>query len=624
MARQRPKQLEPNRIGSSKLGFDGEEDGWVFVKKQRVIIVLPSLPLPEPFTVEKPPPDTSHPQAAELRDSVVAADNQEAVRVVGPSLPLVLQKPETCQSLVELRDVIAADIHKSTPAYTTVSSSLPRPQDFIWQKRVTSQSQAELNTTLHSVVPSLPLPEPFVLQKPSSSQLQAELRDGIADVQKATPVHTVVPYVSVPEHHTLQKPETSQTRAEFRADKHGASLVHTTVVPSLPVTEHITLQKPATSKSQAEFRARKATHVQTVMPSLPGTEHITLQKNPATSHSQADLRARKATLVHSVVPSLPVTERITFQNSATLQSQADLRAAETRKTTLAHNVVPFGPVNERTITLQKPDTSQSKAEETRSATLASTVRPLLSVTEHRSSQKPVTSQSQAELRAKETLKATRVQAVAPSLPVLEHCTLQKPATSQSQASLRAKEMSKDTLVQAVMPSLPVLDYCTLQKPARDFAPDAQETADFQAVDKPERVMDRRKAPPPSGPRRSLLDPHRRRLATQRTRGAGHNKPVRFPRVMCSSVAMDNEKLRVVNLEKKVERAGGLNEWVGSIGLGREFERMLRGQRMSKFQMANLTMEKLKQMGALAVGPRRKLIHAIRCVYHPHCLRAPFH
>ncbi|KAJ4910800.1 Uncharacterized protein Rs2_05421 [Raphanus sativus] len=49
---------------------------WVFVKKQRVIIVMPSLPLPEPsFTLEKPPPATTHPQA-ELRDSVVAADNK--------------------------------------------------------------------------------------------------------------------------------------------------------------------------------------------------------------------------------------------------------------------------------------------------------------------------------------------------------------------------------------------------------------------------------------------------------------------------------------------------------------------------------------------------------------------
>ncbi|XP_033147404.1 uncharacterized protein LOC103870303 isoform X3 [Brassica rapa] len=595
MARQRPKQLEPNKIGSSKVGFDGgeEEEGWVFVKKQRVIIVLPSLPLPEPFSVEKPPGTSSQSQA-ERRDSVDVADTREAARVVVvPSLSLpeefVLKKPETCQSLVELRDIIAADIHETT--------------------------------RLHAVVvPSLPLPEPFVLQKPpATSQLQAELRDGVVNMEKATPLHTMVPYVH------LQKPETSQTQAEFRADKHEASLVHT-VVSSLPVTEHTTLQKPATSKSQAELRARKAALAHSAVSSLPVTEHITLQ-------SQAEIRAeemRKATLVHTVVPSLPITEHITLQKPVTSQSQAEFRAKETRKATLLSTVGPKLPVTEHR-TLQKPVTSQSQAElrakETFKATGVQAVAPSLPVLDYCTLQKAATSHSQDELRAK-TRKATLVHAVEPYLPVTGHLTLQKPATSQSQAELRAKETLKaPKATQAVVPSLPVLDYCTLQNPARDFVSDAQETADFQAVDKPERVMDRsyttRKAP---GPRRSSQDCRMdsdRRMANQRSRRTGHNKPIRFPRVMCSSVVMDNEKLRVVNLEKKVEKAGGLNEWVGSIGLGREFERMLRGQRMSKFQMANLTMEKLKQMGALAVGPRRKLIHAIRCVYHPHCLRASF-
>ncbi|XP_033147403.1 uncharacterized protein LOC103870303 isoform X2 [Brassica rapa] len=601
MARQRPKQLEPNKIGSSKVGFDGgeEEEGWVFVKKQRVIIVLPSLPLPEPFSVEKPPGTSSQSQA-ERRDSVDVADTREAARVVVvPSLSLpeefVLKKPETCQSLVELRDIIAADIHETT--------------------------------RLHAVVvPSLPLPEPFVLQKPpATSQLQAELRDGVVNMEKATPLHTMVPYVH------LQKPETSQTQAEFRADKHEASLVHT-VVSSLPVTEHTTLQKPATSKSQAELRAeemRKATLVHTVVPSLPITEHITLQK-PVTSQSQAKIIVDKATLAHTVMPSRSVTEHITLQKPAASQSQAEFRAKETRKATLLSTVGPKLPVTEHR-TLQKPVTSQSQAElrakETFKATGVQAVAPSLPVLDYCTLQKAATSHSQDELRAK-TRKATLVHAVEPYLPVTGHLTLQKPATSQSQAELRAKETLKaPKATQAVVPSLPVLDYCTLQNPARDFVSDAQETADFQAVDKPERVMDRsyttRKAP---GPRRSSQDCRMdsdRRMANQRSRRTGHNKPIRFPRVMCSSVVMDNEKLRVVNLEKKVEKAGGLNEWVGSIGLGREFERMLRGQRMSKFQMANLTMEKLKQMGALAVGPRRKLIHAIRCVYHPHCLRASF-
>ncbi|VVA97283.1 unnamed protein product [Arabis nemorensis] len=468
MAKLRPKQLEPSKTGPSKVGFDGEEDGWVLVKKQRVFIVLPSLPLPEQFTMEKPATSQSQ---AEFREAIADVQETTLVQTVVPSLTppeqFMLQKPETSQSQAALRDVIV-DMHETTP--------------------------------VHTVVPSLPLPEHFVLQKPSHSL--AELRDGILDTHKNTSVHTVV--------------------------------------PSLPITEQYTLQKPAASQSQAELRdgahTQKTTPVQTMAPSLPVTEHHNLKK-PVTLQSQAELRdgmahTKKTTPVHTMVPSLPVTEHYNLQKPATLQSQAELRA-DKLETSLVHTMVP-------------------------------------------------------------------------SLPVPERCTLQKPTTSQS----RAKQ--------------------------RDFVADAHETThfhiaepeacpDFTSVDKPEMVMDHnlttRKAP---AARRSLQDCRMnpdRRPEIQRRR-TGH-KPIRFPRVLCSSVVMDNEKLRVLNLERKVEKAGGLNKWVGSIGLGTEFEKMLRGQRMSKFQVANLTMEKLKHMGALAVGPRRKLIHAIRCVYHPHCLRASF-
>uniref|UniRef100_A0A1J3GAQ3 SAM domain-containing protein n=1 Tax=Noccaea caerulescens TaxID=107243 RepID=A0A1J3GAQ3_NOCCA len=280
------------------------------------------------------------------------------------------------------------------------------------------------------------------------------------------------------------------------------------------------------------------------------------------------------------------------------------------------------------------------------------VLPSLPLPEHFTPEKPETSQSQAELRdgiADMQAEATPVHhTVVPPLLIPEQFILQKPETSLSQAELgnTIADMHETTLVHTVVPSLPVTEHGILEKPAasrsqsvlRDLVPDAHEAThvypvepescpDFTAVDKPEMVRTRnlttRKAPAPA-PRRSHQDfrmhPNRR-VENQRSRTG--RKPIRFPRVMCSSVVMDNEKLRVVNLEKKVEKAGGLNEWVGSIGLGREFERMLRGQRMNKFQVANLTMEKLKHMGALAVGPRRKLIHAIHCVYHPHCLRASF-
>ncbi|XP_023641672.1 uncharacterized protein LOC17892655 isoform X1 [Capsella rubella] len=501
MAKLRPRQLEPSKSVPFKLGFDGEEDGWLFVKKQRIIIVLPSLPTPEDFTLEKPAITSQ--LEAELSDGLADVQESTCVQTVAPSLPLpdhfIFHKPETSLPQAELRDVIA-DTHESTP--------------------------------VHSLVPTIPLPEQFILQKPEASQSQVELRDSVAQTHEITPIHTVVPSLPVTDHFTLQKPANSLSQVDKEdviVDTHRTTTPLHAVMSSLPLPEHIVLQKPATSQSQAE--TFKTSLVHTMLPSLPVMDHCTLQK-PATSKTQAELKPKtcKVTPVHTMMPSLPVPELYTLQQPATSQLQSELRA-EVHKATLVHTVVP-------------------------------------------------------------------------SLPVIKHCTLQTPAASQPQTELRylVTDTHETTNAHAVEP---------------------EACPDFTPVDKPEKVMGRnlttRKAP---APRRSLQDSRMnpdRRMEIHRSR-AGH-KPIRFPRVMCSSVVMDNEKLRVLNLEKKVEKAGGMNAWVGSIGLGREFERMLKGQRMNKFQMANLTMEKLKQMGALAVGPRRKLIHAIRCVYHPHCLRA---
>ncbi|GKV41833.1 hypothetical protein SLEP1_g49316 [Rubroshorea leprosula] len=74
----------------------------------------------------------------------------------------------------------------------------------------------------------------------------------------------------------------------------------------------------------------------------------------------------------------------------------------------------------------------------------------------------------------------------------------------------------------------------------------------------------------------------------------------------------NWKLRVSNLERKLQQVGGLSRWLTSLGLG-QFVRIFQAQNVNKFQLVNLTMKKLKEMGADAVGPRRKLIHAIDCV-----------
>ncbi|CAI9097518.1 OLC1v1033965C1 [Oldenlandia corymbosa var. corymbosa] len=79
----------------------------------------------------------------------------------------------------------------------------------------------------------------------------------------------------------------------------------------------------------------------------------------------------------------------------------------------------------------------------------------------------------------------------------------------------------------------------------------------------------------------------------------------------------NARMRASNIERKLQRAGGLNNWLISIGLQR-FVKLFQQRNVNKFQLANLTMKKLKDMGAQAVGPRRKLMHAIDCLCQPYC------
>ncbi|XVE75811.1 hypothetical protein DITRI_Ditri12bG0122200 [Diplodiscus trichospermus] len=85
-----------------------------------------------------------------------------------------------------------------------------------------------------------------------------------------------------------------------------------------------------------------------------------------------------------------------------------------------------------------------------------------------------------------------------------------------------------------------------------------------------------------------------------------------PYVPLSGSMLLNRRLRLSNLERKLEQAGGLNRWLKSLGLG-QFARIFQAKSICKFQLVNLNMQKLKDMGADAVGPRRKLIHAINCV-----------
>lgn len=80
----------------------------------------------------------------------------------------------------------------------------------------------------------------------------------------------------------------------------------------------------------------------------------------------------------------------------------------------------------------------------------------------------------------------------------------------------------------------------------------------------------------------------------------------------------NQRMRASYLERKLKKAGGLENWLVSLGLAR-FVKVFQRRNVGRFQLSNLTMKKLKDMGTTdAVGPRRKLMHAIDCLCQPHC------
>lgn len=77
----------------------------------------------------------------------------------------------------------------------------------------------------------------------------------------------------------------------------------------------------------------------------------------------------------------------------------------------------------------------------------------------------------------------------------------------------------------------------------------------------------------------------------------------------------NKVLRARLLQRRVARFGGLKNWLLSCGLG-WFVKILDSEGIGMYQMVSLTMNQLKEMGLIAVGPRRKLIHAIDSLCKP--------
>ncbi|XP_020267835.1 uncharacterized protein LOC109843311 isoform X2 [Asparagus officinalis] len=101
----------------------------------------------------------------------------------------------------------------------------------------------------------------------------------------------------------------------------------------------------------------------------------------------------------------------------------------------------------------------------------------------------------------------------------------------------------------------------------------------------------------------------------------HRKSIKFPRLLPSGAAnVVNRRVRAVNLERKLKELGGLRRWLVSRGLDR-FIKVFEREKVGKYELVNLTMSMLKDMGTDAVGPRRKLIHAIDGLCQPDCFKA---
>ncbi|KAH9626963.1 hypothetical protein KSS87_005732 [Heliosperma pusillum] len=112
---------------------------------------------------------------------------------------------------------------------------------------------------------------------------------------------------------------------------------------------------------------------------------------------------------------------------------------------------------------------------------------------------------------------------------------------------------------------------------------------------------------------------RKKTSRMRLRETAHSSSKAFVQPGKSTVNLRgcttvlNSTLRASNMKIKIVRAGGLRRWLSSLGL-EQFQRIFRRTNGNKFLWGNLSMDKLKKMGYNAVGPRRKLIHAIECPY----------
>ncbi|XP_021886928.1 uncharacterized protein LOC110806399 [Carica papaya] len=218
------------------------------------------------------------------------------------------------------------------------------------------------------------------------------------------------------------------------------------------------------------------------------------------------------------------------------------------------------------------------------------------------------------------VKKQRVTILVPPVPTAKNSIMPKPASSQLQAVPTEKPDSLplfpvETCLR--MPSVNERENCTLPAPTKGF-----QIAKKSPV---ERIP---AMPNPPSLDFKMASENQDCFGTsksQRILGVSNtSRTIKRPKLDGPSLVGGNmlphQRLRASHLEKKLQRAGGLSQWLASLGLG-HFESIFQRKSITKFQLLNLTMNKLREMGAFAVGPRRKLIHAIDCVCQPYCFEA---
>lgn len=214
------------------------------------------------------------------------------------------------------------------------------------------------------------------------------------------------------------------------------------------------------------------------------------------------------------------------------------------------------------------------------------------------------------------VKKQRITILVPPLPVAEKSAVSKPSSSQVQDIPREHVPEKSPLPaegSPVMLSVSEYEQATSLPLENDIF---REVSSPHPSDLP-RILGMDSRTRSKNPAKVSGQKLHEVVKTSNTsKSINRERMLNGPCYFSSGVTILHQQLKARNLEKKLQKAGGLSSWLMSLGLG-QFVRIFRCRRVNEFQLANMTMKKLKDMGAAAVGPRRKLMHAIDCVCDPY-------